>query len=66
MDNHALRRVVRTKRLIDAIDPVEVSNLRNRLEASRKAPNYSDRTHVDVPSELLDRILSLLEAQVKP
>ncbi len=65
-DNFALRRVIRTKRLIDAISPVEVANLKNRLTASRMSKNYNERTHVDVPADLLERVIALLEMQAAP
>lgn len=56
-----IRKLVRNKRRFDAIGKEELTNLRNRLDASRKSPVYNQRTHVDVPSDLLGRILDLLE-----
>lgn len=61
-----LRKLVRNKRRLDAIDSKELANLRNRLEASQKSPHYNERTHVDVPSDLLERMLTALEGVVKP
>jgi|HubBroStandDraft_2_1064218.scaffolds.fasta_scaffold91367_4 hypothetical protein len=34
-----------------------ISNLRNRIEASKKAPRYNERTHVDAPAHELEALL---------
>jgi hypothetical protein len=35
-----------------------ITNLRNRIEASKKAITYSERTHVDVPVHELEAMLN--------
>lgn len=47
------------------ISGTEIDNLRNRLQASKKSPNYNQRTHVDVPSDLLTRIIDILDGMFR-
>jgi hypothetical protein len=61
-----LRKLVRNRRKLGAIGRIELDNLRNRLDASKLAKNYNDRTHVDVPAELLERMIDALEGMVQP
>ncbi len=42
---------------------LDIANLRNRIEASKHADNYNDRTHVDVPTHVAERLLSRLDRQ---
>jgi hypothetical protein len=35
-----------------------IANLRNRIEASKKAPRYNERTHVDAPAHELEMMLN--------
>lgn len=63
---YELRKLVRNKRHLGVISRLDLDNLRNRLEASKRLPNYNQRTHVDVEVHMLDRMLTALEGLVKP
>jgi hypothetical protein len=41
--------------------PVMIGNYRNRIEASRKAKSYADRTHIDVAAHELEQLLAIAE-----